>query len=418
MRIFKIVLWMGLPLFVFAQSYGLKTYINHAQMHNANIKAKEIAIQAKDKQIDAANSAYWPTLDLGGNYSFVSPKSLVSPGQTGTLSATLAMSLYDGGRKDAIVQAKKFERQASEFEKEAFAKSVTLEIIRHYYTVFKFEATLKALVERSKELKAQINRVKKFKSTGLATQEEVDKLQSVYDNNAYTIANTKLALERSKENLKLISGLSVRHLRNSRIKEPKNVRFEIFDAIKIMQANTNAVEQNAKVIDAGYMPQVNISDAYSKSHYKDLNAVPGLATDEFLVDHQNRLMLSVNMRLFDHGKIAKESEAVRYQKLALFSQIDYATKEQKMNFKLAAKNLKTIRSKLKSAKSALKAAKSTYHTLRKEFEAGLVDNIAYLDALTQRTLAYAQYKETVYDYEIAKSLYYYYAGKSPKEFVR
>jgi len=89
-----------------------------------------------------------------------------------------------------------------------------------------------------------------------------------------------------------------------------------------------------------------------------------------------------------------------------------------MNFKLAGQSLKTTRVKLKSSKSALKAARSTYDVLKQKFEVGLVDNIAYLDALTQRTLAQARYKETIYDYEIRKSIYYYYAGKSPKEFIR
>ncbi len=166
------------------------------------------------------------------------------------------------------------------------------------------------------------------------------------------------------------------------------------------------------------MPQVNLSDTYHKSHFDDLVTAPGISGNEFLIDRQNKLMVSVNMRLFDNGKMSKESEAVKYQKLSLLSQIDHAKKEQRMNFKLAGKSLKTTRTKLKSSKSALKAAKSTYDVIRQKFEVGLVDNIAFLDALAQRTLAYARYKETVYDYEIRKSIYYYYAGKDPKEFIR
>jgi outer membrane protein TolC len=124
------------------------------------------------------------------------------------------------------------------------------------------------------------------------------------------------------------------------------------------------------------------------------------------------------MRLFDNGKMAKESEAVKYRKLALLSQIDHAKREQRMNYKLAGKGLRTSRAKLKSSKSALKAASSTYDVIRQKFEVGLVDNISFLDALAQRTLAYARYKETIYSYEIKKSIYYYYAGKDPKEFIR
>jgi len=414
----KILLILVLPLFIFAQSYGLKTFINNANKTNSLIKAKEINIKAKKEQVEAAKSAYWPTVDIGADYSLLSPNYVVSPGQVGNVYASVSMDLYDGGRKAALLRSKDFEHEASLFEKRAFEKSITLEIVHHYYGIQKLKATINALKERSTELKAQIVRVKKFKGAGLSTQEDIDKLVAVHENNNFTLENTKLALETSEENLELISGLSAKHLKRNYFKEPQHIRFELFENIKMLQANASAVGENANAIDAAYMPQVNLSDTYHKSHFDDMVTAPGLSGDGFLIDHQNKLMVSVSMRLFDNGKMAKESEAVKYQKMALLSQIDHAKKEQSMNFKLAGKSLKTTRSKLKSSKSALKAAKSTYDVIRQKFEVGLVDNIAFLDALAQRTLADARYKETVYDYEISKSIYYYYAGKDPKEFIQ
>ena len=414
----KILIILVLPLFVFAQSYGLKTFINSANKTNGLIKAKEINIKARKEQVEAAKSAYWPTVDVGADYSLLSPNYLVSPGQVGNAYASVSMDLYDGGRKDALLRSKDFEHEASLFEKAAFEKSITLEIVRHYYGIQTLKATINALRERSKELKAQIIRVKKFESAGLATAEDIDKLTAVYENNNFTLENAKLTLETSEENLKLISGLSAKQLKRNYFKEPRNVHYELFENIKMLQANASAIGENANAIDAGYKPQVNVSDTYHRSHFDDQVSMPGFSGDGFLVDHQNKLMVSVNMRIFDNGKMSKESESVKYQKLSLLSQIDHAKKEQRMNFKLAGRSLKTTRTKLKSAKSALKAAQSTYDVIRQKFEVGLVDNIAFLDALAQRTLAEARYKETVYDYEVRKSIYYYYAGKDPKEFIR
>ena len=409
---------MLLPLFVLAQSYGLKDFIGQAAKTNGLIKAKALTIQSKQQEVDAAKSAYWPTVDIGGEYSLQSPNYVVSPGQTGSAFISANLNLYDGGRKSAILKSKNFLHKASLFEKTAFEKSITLTIAQHYYGIQSLKATLQALRERARELESQIDRVKKFKLTGLATQEEVDKLQSVYDNNQYTMENTKLAIETSEENLKLISGLPAKNLRRNYFLEPKGVRFEWSEPIKILQANANAVGENAKAIDAGYMPQVNLSDTYHKSHFDDLVPMPGGGGDAFLIDHQNKVGISVNMRVFDMGKMSKESEAVKYQKLALLSQLDQAKKEQRMNFNLARHNLRTTKAKIKSAKSALKAATSTYTVLKQKFEVGLVDDIAFLDALAAKTLAESRYKESVYDYEIKKSIYYYYAGKDPKEFIR
>jgi outer membrane protein TolC len=424
MKLNKIVLLsLWLPLSLFAQSYGLKSFIAQAKRENGLIKAKEITIHAKGKKVEAARSAYWPTLDIGGNYSLVNPNYIVSPGQSGTAFARLSVELYDGGRKDAIVNARLYEREASLFDKQAFEKSVTLQIVQHFYAIWQLEATLSALGERSKELRAQIDRVKKFITTGLATQEEADKLQSVYDNNQYTMENTKLAIETNKENLKLISGLSASGLRRSHFMEPEKIYFEWFDRIRTMQASANAVGENAKAIDAGYLPQLSLSDTYHRSHFDDqvsmpAGALPAITGDAFLVDRQNEVKLSANLRLFDHGRISKESESVKYQKMALLSRIDHAKREQRMNFRLAGKNLQTTRAKMRSAKSALKAANSTYNVLKQKFEVGLVDDIAFLDALATRTLAESRYKETIYDYEVKKSIYYYYAGKDPKEYIR
>ncbi len=412
------VLILVFPLCIFAQSYGLKTFINNANKTNGLIKAKEIDIKAKKKQVDASKSAYWPTIDVGADYSLLTPNYLVSPGQIGNIYASVSVDLYDGGKKDALLRAKDFKHEASLFEKSAFEKSITLEIVRHYYGIQTLKATINALKERSAELKAQINRVKKFKSAGLATVEDIDKLTAVHENNNFTLENTKLTLETSEENLKLISGLSATQLKNNYFREPKNIHFEVFETIKILQANAGAVKESANAIDAEYMPQVNLSNTYHRSHFDDIVNVPGINADEFLISHQNRLMISVKMKLFDKGKMEKESEAVKYERLSLLSQIDHAKKKQAMHFKLSKKSLKTSRTKLKSSKSALRAARNTYDVIRQKFEVGLVDNIAFLDALAQKTLAYARYKETVYNYEIRKSIYYYYAGKSPKEYIR
>ena len=411
----KILLGLFVPLSIFAQSYALTTLVEHANKENKLIKSKEISIKAKQKEVDAAKSAYWPTVDIGATQSYISPNSIVNPGEVSAAYAMVSVDLYDGGRKSALLSAKRFEEEAAFFEKGAFEKSITLQIVRQYYGLKKFKATLGALQERSTELEEQIKRVKKFKGAGLSTQEDVDKLQAEYDSNNYTMANTKLEILRSEKNLQLLSGLPVKTLKRNYFQEPKNIEFELFETIKVLQANANAIGENANAINAGNRPQVRLSDTYNKYHYDDTVSMPGF---DLLDDHQNTLTLSVNMRIFDHGRISKESEAVKYQKLALESEIEYAEHEQEMNFHLSEKSLETIRTRLKSAKSALLAATSTYDVLKEKFEVGLVDNIAFLDALTQKTLAQSRYKETLFDYEIGKSIYYYYAGKDPKEFIR
>ncbi|MDD2452111.1 MAG: TolC family protein [Sulfurovum sp.] len=422
------ILWIALlPIWLAAQEYemtalmpqeyDLKALITNAHQNNPMIKATELNAQAKSKEMEASKSAFWPTLDIGGSYSRVTPNSLVNPGETTSGYVTMSMDLYDGGRKSAMVRAKKFEYRASLFEQEAFAKDLALKIIDHYYTIRKLQAILAALYGQSKELKAQLDRIRKFSAAGLATQEDIDKLVAVYEHNRYTIENTKLSLQTRLENLRLESGLPVDNLKNSIFKEPGNIIFEPYEQSKILQASANVLDENAKAVNAGYMPHITLQDNYSRSSFDDMASSPGLDSGSILLDHQNQASISVNMRLFDNGKMSKEKEALQYQKLALESKRQYRIDEQKMQFRLSKKNLQTIRAKLQSARSELTSAQSTYRAIVKKFENGLVDNIAYLDALNNQTLAKARYDETRYDYEIGKSIYYYYAGKDPKEFI-
>lgn len=413
------ILWGVLvPVLAFSQSYGLKTLIENANSKNDRIEAKALTVKSAKEGVSAAQSAYWPTVDAGVNGTQASPTNIVTPGRTVTGSAVANLSLYDGGRKSALLGEKQYEYTAALFEKSAFEKSVALEIIRHYYTLQTQKAILVALQERGSELKAQINRVSKFQIAGLSTQDETYKFQAVYDANEFNIANTKLLLEKGQQNLKLLTGLPVDSVKQNTLAEPKQLKSETLEAIRVLEAKANAVGEASNAIKSGTRPQVNLSDSYHQSKFYDTVSVPGLSSEGLLLDHQNKLTLSVNMRLFDGGKTSRESEAVRYQKLALLSEIEYAKKEQKMNYSLAQKTLQTTRTQLKSARSELQAASSTYGVLKQKYEAGLADNIAYLDALAQKTLAQARYKETLFTYEINKSIYYYYAGKSPKEFIR
>ncbi|MGC9350538.1 MAG: TolC family protein [Sulfurovum sp.] len=267
MRFIWIVL---LPIWVTAHEYGLKELITHTHQNNPMIKATELTVEAKYKESEAAGSAFWPTLDIGGSYTRVTPTSLVNPGETTSGFATVSMELYDGGRKSALERAKISEHRASLFEQGAFAKNLSLKVIEDYYTVRKLQAMLSALYGQSKELRAQLDRIRKFNAAGLATQEDIDKLVAVYEHNRYTIENTKLALETRLENLRLESGLYVEDFKQNTFQEPHNITFEPYEKSKILKSRANAIDENAKAVDAGYMPQITIQDTYSKSHYGDL----------------------------------------------------------------------------------------------------------------------------------------------------
>ena len=410
----KWILMLAFPVLMPAQSVSLKTLIVHAR-HNGLVQAKTLNVRAKERAIDAAERAYAPTVDLGLRHRITSPVTRQAPGTTSTAFVRASMNLFDGGRKAKTIEAKRFERDAALFEQKAFASSTALKVVRQYFTLKKLRANLDALHQRSRELQAQLDRVRKLKTAGMATTEMVDKLKAAREDNVYRVENTRLAIESAEANLRLLSGLSARHLKRNYFREPRHVGFRVFDGTRAMQAQARAIGKNAEAIGAAYAPQVNMSYTYSRTGFSDL--APGVPPAS-MPDHNHAFELSAGMRLYDGGAIARKSEAVQYQKLALRAKIRHAIKEQKMNYTLARKRLRAVAAQIRSARAALRAARSSYAATRKRFEAGVVDNVTYLDALSQRTMAQARYQATRYDYEIAKAVYYFYAGHALERYVR
>jgi len=124
------ILLLCLPLFVLAQSYGLKNFIESAGRTNGLIEAKKLTIKSKEQEVEAARSAYWPTVDIGADYSFQSPNYIVSPGKTGNAFISANLNLYDGGRKDAILKSKGFESVT--YKAKSGSNSVTLSCISFF----------------------------------------------------------------------------------------------------------------------------------------------------------------------------------------------------------------------------------------------------------------------------------------------
>ena len=405
---------IALPALMIAKPVSLTTLISHAQ-RNDLARAQSMKIRAKGSELQSAESAYAPTIDIGLSYQKNDPVTQQAPGSTSAAFVRASMNLFDGGRKAKTIEAKRYEYQAARFEKQAFLRSTGLNVVRQYFTLKKVRANLTALRQRSRELQAQLNRIRKLKAAGMVTASKVDQLKAAYEDNRFQIETTQLGIENARENLKLLTGLNARQFKRNYFVEPKKVGFRVFEATRAMRAQARAIGKNSEAIAAAYSPQVNASYTYSRIAFADL--APGVPAAS-LPDHSHKFQLNAGMRLYDGGTIAHKSEAVRYQKLSLMAKVRHAVKEQKMNYRLARKRLAMIRTQIRSARAALRAAKSSYQAVKKKYEAGIVDNVTYLDALSQKTMVQARLQATRYDYEIAKAVYYFYSGHAIKRYIR
>lgn len=412
----KLLLFCGLINVCFASEVGLDDLVNGVMQNNQLLKSYNYQALSKEKELESQKRSFFPTIDVGATYVNNNRFNAFTPKETKNIYGVASLDIYDGGKKSALVKSKTFDYKASLYEKDAFSKNITLDIIQRYFLIQKLQANLIVLQMKSNELQYQIKRAKSFVKAGLMTMDDVDKFQASSDENDYNIENTLFSIDEQKENIQTQTGIEFTSFRESSLVEPNSdLKMDDYENTKILDAKAQSVKEIGNSVGSVYVPQIKVQDTYYKYYYDEDTLA---SSSGFLFNDKNVLTVSATWRIFDGGQISKQKEAYSLQSLAIQEQKLNSIKEQKSSFELAKKRLKTTLAQIKSATSAVKSAESTYEIVTQKYEAGLVDNVSYLDALNAKSSAMSRYKTALYDYEIAKSLFYYFAGQNPKEFIR
>jgi outer membrane protein TolC len=404
------ILFLIMPLFIYGDS--LRELIEIAESKNDLVIAKQLTQESKAKELDSKNSAYFPTLDLGGFYKRDDDASPFQPGSTYSGYAKLSYDIYDGGKRSARVDKSKQILLASELDTKAFKESLALQITQDFFTIKSLEASLKAKEEAQTTLKEQLIKIERFVKAKMATSDDLDRVQADFDTNTYQMESIKFQILSSKSSLSLKVGKNIHTLDDSSFSKMRAEHLEKLDANKALIAQQRSIEYEAESIDSFYYPHIKIEDTYSIYGYDEkpnLGAIPIT-----FLENQNTLMLTLNFRVFDYGAISDSKETVLLASKALSSQIAFQTKEQEMQFILASSRIQTAKVKILSSKSALNAATNAFETIEKKYNAGIVDYIIYLDSLSKKTSSKALYESGLNELEIAYAIYYYYSGKNIK----
>lgn len=408
------LLLVALPFVLNAE--GLKSLLEHAQASNELIVSKSILVNAKESEVKSSESDYYPTVDVGAMYQRYDEASPFSPTTTYGAYATLGWDAYNGGKRENTLKQKKEEHLSSKYEYEAIKKDMSLSIVEDFYNYKTLESNLEAQKDAAQAVKAQLERMQQFYRAELATSDDVDRLQSAYDKNIYSIESIKFEMLRVKKSLELKVGKTISTLsKSSFVKEQTQTPQEL-DSIKALRAQKSATISLSETLDSFYYPQIRIEDTYSFYGYDQIPSFPGFGTIN-LPEEQNKLMATLNLRLVDFGAIGEKKAAVRLSANALNEQIIYQDKEQKMQQDLSLNRIATAKLNIKSAQSALKAAKSALETITKKYNNGIVDNVVYLDALTSQTESKSTYEASLNNLELSYALYYYYNSKKLEEFL-
>lgn len=398
-----------------AQAFDLPQLIESAH-NNEQVQAYVDREKAAKLSYKSANSSYYPSIDLGASASLLNNKGTLDPGQTYKAYAEANFVILDGFRRENLLDEKTMNAQASRFDLEGYKKALSLQVITLYLDLEKVYADVKALEKNREQLNEQLSRLKLFLGAGIATPEDVERLNAAVANADYLIASRQFEIDSLRSRLELLSGMPLEGEQIPRYIEAASSSddAERLDRLTALDYRAQAVGYLAEQSDASNYPTIALNDTFTYSRYEDFD--PGFPVE--FPDKQNRLTLTASINLFDYSAASEQRQALKMEQHALEQELRFASKSAEADRLLALKAIDRAQTLIEAALKSKEASDKTLAVVKKKYEARIVDYIRYLDALSKATEAQAQYNQAVSGLNSAHAAYIYNLGKDPKEYVR
>jgi len=396
------------------QAYDLVELIEATQ-HNEQVQTYVDRSKAARLSHDTVSSSYLPRIDLGASASYVDDKGDFEAGDTYKAYAEANFIILDGFRRENLLDEKTMTHKASQFDLAGFKKALSLQVITLYFDLDNVKQDIITLQKNREQLQEQLGRFRLFLDAGIATEEDVERLNAAVANADYLIASKQFEVDSLISKLELLSGLPLQGKGAKRqVILPPSVEPTPLDRLEAMAHRAKALSYSAEQADASYYPTIAINDTYTLYDYQDFH--PTFPID--LVDKQNRLSLMITMNLIDFSAASQQKQVIKLEQHALEQTLVFERRSAEADRSLASKAITRAKALLEASKKSKEASDKTFTVVKKKYEARIVDYIRYLDALTKATESRAQYHQAVSALNSANAAYIYNMGRDPKEYVR
>ena len=400
------------PLFLSAQN--LEELVN-LSIQNKLVDSSQKSLDSIKDEYKSIKSGYMPSLDVGANHSITDKETTSVPKNSSKTYASISYELYDGGKKSDIYNSYESNIKSSEKSLEALKNDISLNVVTYYYNYLSYISQKEAKEKEIEQLDSELTRLSRFLDAGTTTEDEVQKIISRLESSKVTLQELELEILTILHNLEYITGEKVTISAGSNVKELENnaqndLRFDL----KSLEYDVEAKLANSKSEKSGYLPTVTLDNTYS---YYDSN-FDNKAYESNTIDHQNIASANLKWNIFSFGETKYKYESKYKDYLSLKSQLEYEKNKANVDLELAIKSYEISKLKIKSSEANLKAATTTYDVIKSKYQNGLIDNVAFLESLSEKFTALSQLKTSQNDLEIKKAKILYYSGKKLEEYIK
>ena len=407
----KIYFTFLVPIFLYSQN--LEELVN-LTIENRLVESSKQNLDALKDEYKSVQRGYLPKLDAGASYSINEHEYPNNPKKRANAYGSINYMLYDGGKKYDIYDGYETNIKSGEKSLDALRNDLSLTVIQYYFDYLSLEAKKDAKQKEIEQLTAQEDRIGRFYNAGTTTEDELQKIVSRLQNAIVELQEIELNIITITHNLEYITGTQVSITDGSKLEDinnliQKNPRFDI-QALDFVTQSKQSVAQAQK---SGYYPTITLDNTFN---YYDNNYDKFIDTDSN--NHQNVASANMKWNLFSFGQTKYQYESKQKEYLASRSNFEYEKNKADVDLQLALKSYNIAKAKIKSTEATLKAAQSAYEIIKSKFENGLIDNVAFLQSLTEKYDAISQHKKAINDLEVKKATIIYHSGEKLQEYIR
>lgn len=371
-------------------------------------------LESLKKEYDSVKNGYLPSLNLGVNYSKANKELASTPDNSTTLNASIDYTLYDGGKKYDRYSSYEMSIKGKKEDLSSIKNQISLDVTKYYYDYLSLLAKKDAKNKEIEQLKAQYERLSRFLEAGTTTEDEIQKIISRVQSANVSLHEIELELQTIIHNLKYITGQTVSIDDGSFIEPLKQEQLQSNRAdINSLKFQVKALFEDASAQKSDYLPTISVSNTYT-------NADMNYDNSDFKAPYDEQNIFSVNLKwnIFSFGETKNRFESKYKKYISAKSKYEYEKNRANVDLQLAKKAYEIAKLKIDSAQAGLKAANSAYEVIKSKYQSGLIDNVAFLESLSEKYEAISVLKSALYDIEVKKANLIYHSGKNLKEYIR
>lgn len=383
-------------------------------IQNRLVDSYKSDLESLKKEYSSVKSSYLPSININANYSKANKEIASTPDNSTSVNASVDYTLYDGGKKYDRYASYEMNIKGKKEDLVSIKNQLALDVTKYYYDYLSLLAKKDAKKKEIEQLKAQYERLSRFLEAGTTTEDEIQKIISRGQSANVNLHEIELQLQTIIHNLEYITGQSVT-ISDGSFVEPLKEQIEQSNRadIESLKYQVKALFEDASAQKSDYLPTISLNNTYT---HTDMN----YDNNSFKAPYDEQNIFSVNLKwnIFSFGETKNRYES-RYKKyISAKSKYEYERNRANTDLKLAKKAYEIAKLKIKSAQAGLKAANSAYEVIKSKYQSGLIDNVAFLESLSEKYDAISVLKSALYDIEVKKANIIYHSGKNIKEYIR